>query len=189
MTPHISTLSPPHQPSDDDLPYSGCSKSVSTLNTYVWHGPWGCHSVQLIESIKTVRCSFEHLETADVWEEQATPALQVPEGEQTIASTKRQFTTLVVSKREMREDPHSPITTVALTPLALSPAFLSQANSVRQLSWELERIVLKPPNEGDSGRFPYGNVNLIFTLSVVQQSLKRLVPRRPRIPKPVSPRA
>ncbi|KAF8332894.1 hypothetical protein F5887DRAFT_1162309 [Amanita rubescens] len=67
LQPNETVGAMPHQ-CEADLPYSGCSESVSML--------------------------ARPTQTADVSEEPATPALQVPEGEQTIASTKRQLTSL-----------------------------------------------------------------------------------------------
>ena len=76
------------------------------------------------------RHSLERLtETEKVSVEPALLALV--EGEQSLRGyVERQPASLVVSKAEMSAHLHSPAPSVALTPLALSPVFLSQANSL-----------------------------------------------------------
>ncbi|KAF8337745.1 hypothetical protein F5887DRAFT_1239877 [Amanita rubescens] len=112
--------------------------------------------------------SFELLhQTAEVSEESATPALQIPDRKQTIASTKRQPTYLAVSKIETSARPHSPIPLTALTLFASLPAILLQADSFSKSSMRLDQLVLKPPDDGGPKRYPYEAVSFQFAVSAI----------------------
>ncbi|KAF8328768.1 hypothetical protein F5887DRAFT_1186105 [Amanita rubescens] len=123
-------------------------------------------SVQPVEAVVANRCSAEHLETEKVSVEPVIPALI--EVEQPLDSTKRQPELLVVSKTETSARLHSPIPSTALTPFALSPAILSQADSLSESSMRLDQLVLKPPDDGGPQRYPYNAVSLLFASSAIR---------------------
>ena len=77
---------------------------------------------------------------------------------------------LVVSKIETNTISPSPIASVALTPLAHLPAFLSQVNSISQPSLGLDWLLLKPPNGVGFKRCLYDAVSVSFISSVTLRS-------------------
>ena len=97
------------------------------------------------------------------------PALE-DVGQSCRGSAKRQPELLVVSETETSAYPHSPITSVALTPLAPLPAILSQADSFSESSMRLDQLVLKPPDNGGPRRRLYDTVSVSFTPSVTPRS-------------------
>src|SRR6266550_5555083 len=88
----------------------------------------------------------------------------------TESESKRQPTLLAVSKIETSAYLHSPITSVALTPLAPLPAILSQADSFSKSSMRLDQLVLKPPDNRGPRRCLYDTVSVSFTPSVTPRS-------------------
>jgi len=97
------------------------------------------------------------------------PALE-DVGQSCRGSAKRQPELLVVSETETSAYPHSPITSVALTPLPQSPAVPLQAESIDRPSLGLDWLLLKPPNNVGFKQCLYDTISVSFTLSVTPRS-------------------
>src|SRR6266581_9498756 len=142
-----------------------------------------------IEAIEAIRCSVEHLdEISEISEEPVVPALE-DVGQSCRGSAKRQPELLVVSETEMSAYPHSPITSVALTPLPQSPAVPLQAKSIDRPSLGLDWLLLKPPDGVGFEWCLHDTVSSKPFPSVERHSPKPLVVFIPLVPKPVSTRA
>ncbi len=143
-------------------------------------------TVQLVEAIEADRLSAERLEEIkEISDELVMPALE--EAEQPPNLMEQQPEPLAVSKAETSAQSHSPIPSVALTPLTPLPAFLSQAMSINQLSLGLDWLLLKPPDGVSFKRCLHDTVSLNPLPSVVRHSPKHQVAHRPPIPKPIHP--
>src|SRR6266576_5764584 len=126
--PHSTTISTEYRWT---LPRSHLCKYISILSRRCAAGRF----------LSSDRHSLERLiEAREVPEELPKPALIA--GKQPYIP-KRQYTPSAVSKREASAYPHSHITSAALTLPVILPAFLSQANSINQLSSGLDWLLLK----------------------------------------------
>ncbi|KAF8332896.1 hypothetical protein F5887DRAFT_1080570 [Amanita rubescens] len=79
----------------------------------------------------------------------------------------------------MSARPHPPIPLTALTPFALLPAVLSQADSFSESSMRLGQLVLKPPDDEGPQRYPYRAVSFLFPLSAIVHSPEPKTGSRP----------
>ncbi|KAF8341845.1 hypothetical protein F5887DRAFT_919024 [Amanita rubescens] len=106
---------------------------------------------QLGQAVEAIRCSDECLKTEDSVLEESVIAPRVLKNEWAPGPDEGQpVSWKVVSKTEMRSAClHSPVTSAALTPFALLPAFLSQALPSSLLSSELSGFLTKSSGEGD----------------------------------------
>ena len=188
---HVEVEAPPlpraNELSSTELPESvprNTSPARELPNVGVREG----HSVQPVVAAEADRCSSEHLEEiSEISEELVRPVLA--DGERSCGYAERRPASPAVSKTEPRAGPHSPVTSVALMPSALSPGLLSQANPVVELSLEFGRPVSEPPVDASSQRCPQDAVNAWCGSGVEQRSPELLVLPLPPTPKPVPPRA
>src|SRR6266550_2261035 len=133
-------------------------------------GVWERCSVLPIEAVEAIRCSVEHLdEISEISEEPVVPALE-DVGQSCRGSAKRQPELLVVSETETSAYLHSPITSVALTPLPQSPAVPLQAKSIDRPSLGLDWLLWKPPDGVGFKQCLYDTISVSFTLSVTPRS-------------------